>query len=133
MGNVLSEGFSKVVELSDIWSITVSLLLKTVSRDSIGNIVCVDLDFDRQQVENDTNVSFIDKVLAMLFEYIDIASISNLETSLMEQIILVVLGRCDIDKVENFLRTFVDKNIQPDEIHDQRKYMIELVNKIKFN
>ena len=36
-------------------------------------------------------------------------------------------------KVENFLRTFVDKNIQPDEIHDQRKYMIELVNKIKFN
>lgn len=31
-------------------------------------------------------------------------------------------------KIENFLRTFVDKNIKPDMIHDQRKYMIELVS-----
>jgi hypothetical protein len=31
-------------------------------------------------------------------------------------------------KIENFLRTFVDKNIKKDPIHDNRKYMIELVN-----
>jgi hypothetical protein len=35
-------------------------------------------------------------------------------------------------KIENFLRTFVDKNIKPDRIHDQRKYMIELV-RYKYN
>lgn len=29
-------------------------------------------------------------------------------------------------KIENFLRTFIDKSIKPHEIHDQRKYMIEL-------
>lgn len=31
-------------------------------------------------------------------------------------------------KIENFLRTFVDKTIKKDPIHDNRKYMIELVN-----
>lgn len=30
-------------------------------------------------------------------------------------------------KIENFLRTFIDKSIEPDRIHDQRKYMIGLV------
>jgi hypothetical protein len=30
-------------------------------------------------------------------------------------------------KIENFLRTFVDKSIIPDRLHDQRKYMIQLV------
>lgn len=30
-------------------------------------------------------------------------------------------------KIENFLRTFVDKNIRGDPLHDQRKYMIQLV------
>ncbi len=30
-------------------------------------------------------------------------------------------------KIENFLHTFVDKHIKADEIHDQRKYMIQLV------
>ena len=31
-------------------------------------------------------------------------------------------------KIENFLRTFVDKNIKADRLHDQRKYMIQLVS-----
>ena len=30
-------------------------------------------------------------------------------------------------KIENFLITFVDKNIRQDPLHDQRKYMIQLV------
>jgi hypothetical protein len=30
-------------------------------------------------------------------------------------------------KIENFLKTFVDNHVKPDEIHDQRKYMIQLV------
>jgi hypothetical protein len=31
-------------------------------------------------------------------------------------------------KLQNFLKTFVDRNIERDRVHDQRKYMIELVN-----
>ncbi len=31
-------------------------------------------------------------------------------------------------KLENFLKTFIDKNIKADQLHEQRKYMIELVN-----
>jgi hypothetical protein len=30
-------------------------------------------------------------------------------------------------KLQNFLKTFVDRNIERDRVHDQRKYMIELV------
>jgi hypothetical protein len=33
----------------------------------------------------------------------------------------------DRSKIENFIKTFVDKNIPVDQIFDQRKYMIELV------
>ena len=32
-------------------------------------------------------------------------------------------------KIENFLLTFVDKNIAADRRYDHKKYMIELVNK----
>ena len=35
-------------------------------------------------------------------------------------------------KLLNFLKTFVDRSIERDRIHDQRKYMIELVS-VKFN
>ena len=30
-------------------------------------------------------------------------------------------------KIENFLKSFVDNHIKADDIHDQRKYMIQLV------
>ncbi len=30
-------------------------------------------------------------------------------------------------KLQNFLKTFVDRTISKDRVHDQRKYMIELV------
>ena len=32
-------------------------------------------------------------------------------------------------KIQNFVKTFIDKSIERDRIHDQRKYMIELVDK----
>ena len=38
----------------------------------------------------------------------------------------------DRSKIENFLRTFVDKNLKFHDLHDQRKYMIILVT-ISFN
>lgn len=31
-------------------------------------------------------------------------------------------------KIQSFLQTFIDKNLDKDRIYDQRKYMIELVN-----
>ncbi len=34
-------------------------------------------------------------------------------------------------KIENFLTTFVDKTIPSDRVHHQRKYMIQMVRKIK--
>lgn len=33
----------------------------------------------------------------------------------------------DRSKIENFLKTFTDKNIRSDQLHEQKKYMIELV------
>lgn len=32
-------------------------------------------------------------------------------------------------KIQNFLKTYVDRTIEKDRVHDQRKYMIELVKK----
>jgi hypothetical protein len=34
----------------------------------------------------------------------------------------------ELSKIETFLRSFTDKNIETHNIHEQRKYMIELVN-----
>lgn len=39
----------------------------------------------------------------------------------------------DRSKLETFLRNFIDKNMAPDELHDRKKYMVALVNKLKFN
>jgi hypothetical protein len=33
----------------------------------------------------------------------------------------------EASKIENFLKTFVDSHLQKDDIHDQRKYMIQMV------